>query len=176
MRPSTLDQTIEENAKLVYYIYERLPKCQMTITNRDDLISEGLIGLFKAAQRYDHARGARFSTFAATCIRNQMRMYIRRLNKEPEGISLNAPIGVDADGNDLCLADVIEDHAHGEKWMMERINVREFIEKQTPQDQMILTAQMNGYTQREIGAQIGMPRGTVARHVKNLQAKARLWN
>ena len=75
------DRLITDNVKLVYYIYEKLSKNKITLRYKDDIVSEGMIGLIKAARNFDETKGCKFATFAARCIQNEMLMFLRSLNK-----------------------------------------------------------------------------------------------
>ena len=87
------DRLITENIRLVYYVYEKLSKNDITVRYKDDIVSEGTLGLIKAARNFDGDKGYKFATYAVRCIRNEMLMFLRRLNRQvPYEISINTPI------------------------------------------------------------------------------------
>lgn len=156
MEQSKRDKLILDNQRLVYYLYEQLSKTDIVKSNKDDIVSEGMLGLIKAANTFDETKGYQFSTYAGLCIRNAMLMYIRKLNKHwHKEISLYTPIGEDSEGNQLCYADVIqsdgEDFGEGNN----RILLRESIGKLPEKDKEIMLAVITGYKQREIAAMMG---------------------
>ena len=92
------ESLVLDNQRLVYHMFDKLSKNQITITHKEDIISEGMVGLVKAANKFDPDKGVKFSTFAGSCIRNEMLMYLRKLNRQvPYEVSLNEPIGYDED-------------------------------------------------------------------------------
>ena len=112
MEQSKRDRLILDNQRLVYYLYEQLSKTDIVKNNKDDIVSEGMLGLIKAADTFDETKGFQFCTYAGLCIRNAMLMYIRKLNKHwHKEVSLYTPIGEDNEGNRICDADVIQSDA-----------------------------------------------------------------
>jgi len=95
---------IERNLRLVAHIVK---KYSSTINDSDDLISIGTIGLIKAISTFNHEKGTRLATYAARCIENEILMHIRSNKKTQSEVSLQDPIGVDRDGNEIALIDVI---------------------------------------------------------------------
>jgi RNA polymerase sporulation-specific sigma factor len=96
---------IERNIRLVRYIVNK--KYGAVRNDCEDLISVGIIGLMKAICSFDSSRNIRLSTYAAKCIDNEILMYIRSTAKTKGDISLEEPIDVDKDGNEVFLGDVI---------------------------------------------------------------------
>lgn len=76
-------------------------------TNQDDLISIGTIGLIKAVSTYSGKKSTRLATYAAKCIENEILMSIRASKRVKQEISLSLPIGVDKDGNEISLNDIL---------------------------------------------------------------------
>ncbi len=170
MKNAERDRLVTENIKLVYYFYECLAKNDITVRYKDDIVSAGMLGLVKAANKFDNTRGIKFASFAGQCIRNEMYMFLRKLNKQiPHEISLNAVIGADKDGNELCLADVIEDEDHNPDDSVSRIILDEFLAKQKPIDKQILSAVFKGYKQREIAETVGMRQPTISKRIRKIK-------
>lgn len=91
---------IERNLRLVAHIVK---KYNSTGNDCDDLISIGTIGLIKAISTFDNQKGTRLATYAARCIENEILMQIRSSKKIQAEVSLQDPIGVDKEGNELTL-------------------------------------------------------------------------
>ena len=62
------ESLVIDNQRLVYHMYDKLSKNQITINHKEDIISEGMVGLVKAANKFDPDKGVKFSTFASSCI------------------------------------------------------------------------------------------------------------
>ena len=95
---------IEHNLRLVAHIVR---KYYFTSKNQDDLISIGSIGLVKAIDSFDCANGARFATYGAKCIQNEILMHFRSQKKLACEVSLNETIDTDRDGNPLTYQDIV---------------------------------------------------------------------
>ena len=95
---------IEHNLRLVVYIARRF---ENTGINLEDLISIGTIGLIKAIGTYRLDRNIRLATYASRCIENEILMYIRKIANQKMEISLEEPINMDGEGNELLLSDIL---------------------------------------------------------------------
>ena len=95
---------IEHNLRLVAHIVR---KYYFSSKNQDDLISIGSIGLVKAIDSFDFSNGARFATYGAKCIQNEILMYFRAQKKLANEVSMYETIDIDRDGNPLTYQDVI---------------------------------------------------------------------
>ena len=95
---------ILHNLRLVSHIVR---KYYASSKNQEDLVSIGTIGLIKAVDTFKAANGAKFATYAARCIQNEILMHFRSQKKQASEISLNDTIDVDRDGNPLTYIDVI---------------------------------------------------------------------
>ena len=98
------DVLINHNLRLVAHVVK---KYYATESEQDDLLSIGTIGLIKAVDSYNFDKGARFSTYAARCIENEILMHFRSQRKSSQDISINDVIDTDKEGNELTLIDVI---------------------------------------------------------------------
>ena len=98
------DVLINHNLRLVAHVVK---KYYATESEQDDLLSIGTIGLIKAVDSYNFDKGARFSTYAARCIENEILMHFRSQRKSAQDISINDVIDTDKEGNELTLIDVI---------------------------------------------------------------------
>lgn len=95
---------IEHNLRLVVYISK---KFENSGVNMEDLISIGTIGLIKAVNTFKIDKNIKLATYASRCIENEILMYLRRTNKTKGEVSLDEPLNVDWDGNELLLSDVL---------------------------------------------------------------------
>lgn len=95
---------IERNLRLVVYIAR---KFENTGINIEDLVSIGTIGLIKAVNTFDPTKKIKLATYASRCIENEILMFLRRNNKIRTEVSLDEPLNVDVDGNELLLSDVL---------------------------------------------------------------------
>ena len=99
-------QLIERNLRLVVFIARRF---ENTGVNLEDLISIGTIGLIKAISTYRRDKNIKLATYASRCIENEILMYIRRTSSQRGEISIDEPLNVDWDGNELLLSDILGD-------------------------------------------------------------------
>ncbi len=95
---------IERNLRLVVFIARRF---ENTGVNLEDLISIGTIGLIKAVSTYRRDRNIKLATYASRCIENEILMHIRKIANQKAEISLDEPINMDYDGNELLLSDIL---------------------------------------------------------------------
>ena len=100
------DKLIRHNLRLVAHIVK---KYYSVASDHEDLLSIGTIGLIKAVGNFDNNKGARFATYAARCIENEVLMHFRAGKKNKNTISIQEPIDQDKDGNSLTLNDVVAD-------------------------------------------------------------------
>ena len=97
-------RVVEHNLRLVVYIARRF---ENTGTNLEDLISIGTIGLIKAIGTYRLDRKIKLATYASRCIENEILMHIRKTSNQKTEVSLDEPINMDCDGNELLLSDIL---------------------------------------------------------------------
>ena len=95
---------IERNLRLVVYIARRF---ENTGVNLEDLISIGTIGLIKAISTYRLDKNIKLATYASRCIENEILMHIRKISSQKAEVSLDEPINMDYDGNELLLSDIL---------------------------------------------------------------------
>lgn len=95
---------VEKNLRLVVYIAKKFENSGVNI---EDLISIGTIGLMKAINSYDLEKNIKLATYASRCIENEILMFLRKNNKIKTEISIDEPINIDSEGNDLSLADIL---------------------------------------------------------------------
>lgn len=169
---------IERNLRLVAHIAK---KYQNTEEELDDLISIGTIGLIKAINSYDDSKGSRIGTYAARCIDNELLMMLRGKKKTSREVSIYEPIGVDREGNEINLLDVIECEQID---VIDKMELVENLQKLqvlfdtllTEREKEILSMRYGLYsgneiTQREIGKKLGISRSYVSRIEKKALQK-----
>lgn len=101
---SAKQRLIEHNLRLVVFIARRF---ENTGTNLEDLISIGTIGLIKGVNTYRREKNIKLATYASRCIENEILMHIRKTANQKTEVSLDEPINMDGEGNELVLSDVL---------------------------------------------------------------------
>ena len=101
---SARQKLVEHNLRLVVYIARRF---ENTGTHLEDLISIGTIGLIKAIGTYRMDKNIKLATYASRCIENEILMHIRKISNQKTEVSLDEPINMDCDGNQLLLSDIL---------------------------------------------------------------------
>lgn len=102
--PTARNILIEHNLRLVVYIAKRF---ENTGINIEDLISIGTLGLIKAINTFCADKNIKLATYASRCIENEILMYIRKISGKSAEISIDEPLNVDWDGNELLLSDIL---------------------------------------------------------------------
>jgi RNA polymerase sporulation-specific sigma factor len=161
---------IERNLRLVAHIVKKYGTYN---GDSDDLISIGTIGLIKAISTFDQSKGTRLATYAARCIENEILMQIRSTKKIQNEVSLHDPIGVDREGNEITLIDVIGSETESVIDEVElKIQVKRLYNKMKSvlknREKTVLELRyglVNGAskTQREIAGMLGISRSYVSR-------------
>jgi len=161
---------IERNLRLVAHIVK---KYSTSGRDTDDFISIGTIGLIKAITTFDASKGTRLATYAARCIENEVLMVIRAGKKMQNEVSLHEPIGVDKEGNEISLIDIMSND--GESVLDEvelKMQVKKLYNKMKNvlknREKLVLQLRyglLNGSvkTQREIAQILGISRSYVSR-------------
>ncbi len=98
------EKLITHNLRLVVYISK---KFESTGIGVDDLVSIGTIGLIKAVNTFDPEKNIKLATYASRCIENEILMYMRKTSQQRNEVSIDEPLNIDWDGNELLLSDVI---------------------------------------------------------------------
>lgn len=98
------DKLVEHNLRLVVFLSK---KFESTGIDMEDIVSVGTIGLIKAINSFKVDKQIKLATYASRCIENEILMYLRKLSKHKNEVSLDEPLNVDVEGNELLLADVL---------------------------------------------------------------------
>ncbi|MBQ9162982.1 MAG: RNA polymerase sporulation sigma factor SigK [Clostridia bacterium] len=173
------EELILHNLRLVSHIVR---KYYSTAKNQEDLVSIGTVGLVKAVDTFDVKNGARFATYAAKCIQNEILMHFRSRKKLSAEVSINETIDVDRDGNPLTYMDVISSDECVSEEIFRKVEaeralyfVRTRLDARERQV-IILRFGLNKtppMTQREISTRLGISRSYVSRIEKSAIDKLR---
>ncbi len=176
---SARDKLIEHNLRLVAHIVRKYYSREEM---QDDLISVGTIGLIKAVDSFDPKNGARFATYGAKCIQNEILMYFRAKKKTQGEVSINETIDTDRDGNPLTYMDIIRCEDTIAEDLHRRMRLREamrFISDELDtREKEIITLRYGLFgkvplTQRETAERLGISRSYVSRIEKTALQKIR---
>lgn len=170
-------ELITRNLRLVAHIIKKFnPQSRET----DDLISIGTVGLIKAIESFDYNKGNRLATYAARCIENEILMFVRTNKKVKAEVYLQDPIGVDREGNSICLIDVLGSDSDTVLDEVEsKISIKRLytvIEKVLEGKEKYIIQKRYGLscepqTQREIAQTLGISRSYVSRIEKKALRK-----
>lgn len=171
---------IEHNMRLVAHVAK---KYYGSGEDPEDLVSIGTIGLLKAVDTYDGAKGYKLVTYAARCIDNELLMYFRGRKKQAKDVSLFEPIGSDKEGNQISLYDILEQEPMDIAAMMDQQNDLLRLRYILPQvlnarEKEIICKRYgigrpSAATQKEIAGQLGISRSYVSRIEKRALEKLR---
>lgn len=165
---------IEHNLRLVVFISKRF---ENTGVNLEDLISIGSIGLIKAISTYRRDKNIKLATYASRCIENEILMYIRKISNQRTEVSLDEPINMDYDGNELLLSDILgteEDMIL--RAMEDDVDIsllKEAVNALPNREREIILMRfgLNGYkelTQKEVAAKLGISQSYISRLEKRI--------
>ena len=115
---------IERNLRLVVFIAKRF---ENTGINIEDLISIGTIGLIKGVNTFCSDKNIKLATYASRCIENEILMYIRKNSSHASDVSIDEPLHVDFDGNQLLLSDILECDEQGLSYGIEKEEEKKMI-------------------------------------------------
>lgn len=170
---------IEHNLRLVVYIARRF---ENTGTNLEDLISIGTIGLIKAIGTYRMEKNIKLATYASRCIENEILMHIRKISGQKAEVSLDEPINMDYDGNELLLSDILgtDDDivtAHLEDDVDIQV-LREALKELTGREREIVVMRYGlegktALTQKEVALKMGISQSYISRLEKRIMLKLR---
>jgi len=174
---SARDELIIQNQPLVMVVLKRYPRRNDPVNSLEDLISVGTLGLIKAVDSFDTAKGYEFSTYAAKCILNQLFKLYRRIQREVDTFSLNS---IAKGASNRTWADVIPDR---EKRMENRIEEQDMIMRGIHSVSNLANLQKNAIVlhilsdgrllQREIAKQLGVSQPHCSRAIRDAQRNLR---
>jgi len=167
---------IEHNLRLVVYIAKKFDNTGVGV---EDLISIGTIGLIKAINSYNPDKNIKLATYASRCIENEILMYLRRNSKTKAEVSIDEPLNVDWDGNELLLSDILgteEDIIYKDlENEVERKMLSKAIEKLSERERIIVDlryglSSIDGEekTQKEVADMLGISQSYISRLEKKI--------
>ena len=171
------NKLIEHNLRLVAHIVK---KFDTSITDNDDLIGIGTIGLIKGVDTFKPSKNVKLTTYCARCIENEILMYFRSNNKFSKNISLNDTLGYDKDGNEISILDILktpkEDFIDDIEKKDNIVLLNEYIKVLNPREREILIKRygLNNeeeLTQKEIAKKLNISRSYVSRIEKRALTK-----
>ena len=167
-------QLIVHNLRLVVYIAK---KFESTGINLEDLISIGTIGLIKAVNTFSPEKKIKLATYASRCIENEILMSLRKNQNRRKEVSIDEPLNIDWDGNELLLSDVLssEENQVGQRLEQdaERASLRRSVEQLSPRERQIMELRfglLDGVerTQKEVADAIGISQSYISRLEKRI--------
>ena len=170
---------IEHNLRLVVYIAKKFESTGIGI---EDLVSIGTIGLIKAINTFKPEKNNKLATYASRCIENEILMYMRKNNSKRCEVSIEEPLNVDWDGNELLLSDVLgsdEDMVYRNlENAEEKKIVRSAVDSLNPRERMIIEMRygLNGggeKTQKEVADLLGISQSYISRLEKRIIRRLR---
>ncbi len=167
---------VEHNLRLVVYIAKKFDNTGIGV---EDLISIGTIGLMKAINTYRVDKNIKLATYASRCIENEILMYLRRTNKLRAEVSIDEPLNVDWDGNELLLSDVLGTEEDGILKPMEdavdMMLLKKALRKLSDREKMIISLryglgapQGEEKTQKEVADMLGISQSYISRLEKKI--------
>ena len=170
---------IEHNLRLVVYIAIKFDNTGVGV---EDLISIGTIGLIKAINTFNKDKNIKLATYASRCIENEILMYLRRNSKTRLEVSIDEPLNVDWDGNELLLSDILgteEDVIYKDiEVEMERKLLNKAIEKLSKREQTIVELRFGlrnpsgeEMTQKEVADLLGISQSYISRLEKKIMKR-----
>lgn len=171
------DKLIIHNLRLVVYIARKFDTAN---TGIEDLISIGTIGLIKAVNTFCPERNIKLATYASRCIENEILMFLRKNSAQKNEISIDEPLNIDWDGNELLLSDVLgsdsDEVGRGVELEDERSLLNSFVKQLPPREKQIMEMRfgMNGYneyTQKEVADTLGISQSYISRLEKRIIVK-----
>ena len=170
---------IEHNLRLVVYVARRF---EGSGTGLEDLISIGTVGLIKAINTFRADKNIKLATYASRCVENEILMYMRKRSARRGEVSIDEPLNVDFDGNELLLSDVLgsdEDRVEFElEKREERRILREAVERLSPRERLIIELRYGfsgerELTQKEVADTLGISQSYISRLEKKIIAELR---
>ena len=170
---------IEHNLRLVVYIAKKFDNTGVGV---EDLISIGTIGLIKAINTFNTGKNIKLATYASRCIENEILMYLRRNSKTRMEVSIDEPLNVDWDGNELLLSDILgTDEDVISRRLEEEVEISllaKAISKLTPREQTIIKLRFGlgkgegrERTQKEVADLLGISQSYISRLEKRIMKR-----
>ena len=168
------DELICHNLRLVVYLSK---KYESSGVPPEDLVSIGTIGLIKAVNTFTPERNIKLATYASRCIGNEILMYLRKTSSRRQEASIDEPLNVDSDGNELLLSDVLgtDENQVGQRLEQdaERAVLRRLVERLSARERQIMELRFGlvdgvEHTQKEAADAIGISQSYISRLEKRI--------
>lgn len=177
--PKAKETLITHNLRLVVYIARKFESTGIGI---EDLISIGTIGLIKAVNTFCPARNIKLATYASRCIENEILMHLRKIQNQKTEISIDEPLNVDWDGNELLLSDVLGTESDTVMRPMEddveHQLLRQALERLPQRERQIVEMRFGlggggEKTQKEVAERMGISQSYISRLEKRIMLRLR---
>lgn len=168
------NKLIMHNLRLVVYIAKKFEKSGVAI---DDLISIGTIGLIKAVRTFCPTKNIKLATYASRCIENEVLMYLRKISHRKTEISIDEPLNIDWDGNELLLSDILSTEEDTVSLEIENDDVvrvlMEAVDSLPDREKRIIYLRFGlgadkEYTQKEVADMLGISQSYISRIEKKI--------
>ena len=165
---------IEHNLRLVAHIVK---KYQANVEEAEDLLSIGTIGLIKAVNTFTPERSIKLATYASRCIGNEILMYLRKSSNRRQEASIDEPLNVDGDGNELLLSDILGSDENQISQRLEqdaeRAVLRRAVDSLSPRERQIMELRFGladgiERTQKEAADALGISQSYISRLEKRI--------
>ena len=176
---SAKDTLIEHNLRLVAYIAKRFENTGASI---EELISIGTVGLMKAVSTFNCDKNIKLATYASRCIENEILMYIRKSASQKREISIDEPLSVDWDGNELLLSDILGSESDVVSKEMEEDEEKHIllkaVEELSGREKLIIELRFGLFgskelTQKEVADYLGISQSYISRLEKKIMHRLR---
>lgn len=173
-KPNAREPLITHNLRLVVYIAKKFESANAGV---EDLISIGTIGLIKAVNTFCPERNIKLATYASRCIENEILMFLRKSTQLKNEISIDEPLNVDWDGNELLLSDVLGSDQdivnRGIEQEVECSLLLQAVSRLSPRERSIMELRfgLNGqkeHTQKEVADELGISQSYISRLEKRI--------
>ena len=171
------NELITHNLRLVVYIARKFDSASVGV---EDLISIGTIGLIKAVNTFNPDKKIKLATYASRCIENEILMYLRKTANQKSEISIDEPLNIDWDGNELLLSDIlgsdVDEISRSLEQEDEKKLLHSLIKTLNPREKQIMEMRfgMNGYeeyTQKQVADALSISQSYISRLEKRIIQK-----
>ncbi len=171
------NELITHNLRLVVYIARKFDSTSVGV---EDLISIGTIGLIKAVNTFNPDKKIKLATYASRCIENEILMYLRKTSNQKSEISIDEPLNIDWDGNELLLSDIlgsdVDEISRSLEQEDEKKLLHTLVDTLSPREKQIMEMRfgMNGYeeyTQKQVADALSISQSYISRLEKRIILK-----
>ena len=170
---------IEHNLRLVVYVAKKFSSTEIDV---EDLISIGSLGLIKAVNTYNSGKNIKLATYASKCIENEILMFLRKVSRSKQMVSLDEPLNVDGEGNELLLSDLLPSEDNCPQENMEKSIEKEILWRvinklnEREREIMVMRFGLKGgeeLTQKEVADSLGISQSYISRLEKKIVVRIR---